>query len=311
MTDPYATLGVAKTATDKEIQAAYRKLAKKYHPDLNPGDTAAEAKFKDITAAYDILGDKEKRRRFDAGEIDATGAETPPHGFYRNYAEGDAGGGPHFSAEGFASPEELEEFLARAFGGGFGGGGRAGGTRTEFRARGRDVSYSLRVSFLDAVNGAEKTITMPDGKSLKVTIPAGMEDRGMLRLRGQGGAGFGGGDAGDAYIEVHVEPHAFFRRKDNDIHVTVPVTLKEAVLGARIEVPTVGGPVAMTVPKYANSGDTLRLRGRGAKDRRSGQVGHQYVTIEVVLPKGEEPELATFLEGWTPQHDANPRQEML
>lgn len=308
MTDPYETLGVSRSASEKEIRTAYRKLAKESHPDLHPGDKAAEARFKDISAAYGILGDKEMRRRYDAGEIDATGAEKPQHDFYRSYA--DAGtGSPFHTQEGFASAEDLEEFLAQAFGGARRGRGGRGGA--EFRARGADLSYSLQVSFLDAANGAKKTISLPDGKTLNVTIPEGTEDRQTLRLKGQGGAGFGGGAVGDAYIEVHVEPHAFFERKDNNVHVTVPVTLKEAVLGAKIDVPTVRGAVSMTIPKNSNTGDTLRLRERGIKDRRTGGFGHQYVKLKVVLPEGDEPELARFLEGWTPKHQSDPRREML
>lgn len=302
MIDPYETLGVSRAASDEEIRNAYRKLAKSSHPDLHPGDAEAEARFKDISAAYAILGDKETRRRFDAGEIDATGAETPPRDFYRHYADAGARS-PHYAQDGFASAEDLEEFLAQAFGG--------GRTRAGFRARGPDLSYSLRIGFLEAVNGAAKTISLPEGKTLNVSVPEGTEDRQTLRLKGQGGPGFGGGPAGDAYIEIHVERHAFFERKDSNIHVTVPVTLKEAVLGAKIEVPTVRGVVSMTVPKGSNTGDTLRLRDRGVKDRRSGRTGHQYVTLKVVLPEGDEPELARFLESWTPEHEHDPRREML
>ena len=304
MKDPYETLGVSRTATDKEIGDAFKKLARKFHPDLHPGDKAAEAKFKEVSAANDLLKDKEKRRRFDAGEIDASGAERPAQHFYRDFADGPAHGA-HAAQDGFASNEELEEFLARAFGG-------AGGRRTEgFRARGQDVSYVLPVGFLEAVNGATRTITLPEGRTLQVTIPEGAEDRQMLRLKGQGMPGFGGGPAGDAYVELHVEPHRFFRRKDNNIHVDMPVTLKEAVLGARIEVPTIGGTVTMTVPKGSNSGTTLRLREKGVKDRKTGQRGHQLVTLRVVLPEGEEPELAAFLDNWQPRAAQDPRKEML
>ncbi|MDP2124918.1 MAG: J domain-containing protein [Parvibaculum sp.] len=304
MKDPYETLGVARSATDKEIKEAFKKLARKHHPDLHPGDKEAEARFKDISAANDLLKDKEKRRRFDAGEIDASGAEQPSQRFYRDFADGPAYAS-HAAQDGFAGNEDLEEFLAQAFGG---GGQRARGT---FRARGQDVSYALPVGFLEAVNGATRTITLPDGKVLQVTIPEGAEDRQMLRLKGQGMPGFGGGPAGDAYVELHVEPHRFFRRKDNNIHVDLPVTLKEAVLGARIEVPTIGGPVAMTVPKGANSGTTLRLREKGVRDRKTGQRGHQLVTLSVVLPAAEEPELVAFLESWQPKAEQNPRREML
>ncbi|TPE53719.1 DnaJ C-terminal domain-containing protein [Amaricoccus solimangrovi] len=325
MQDPYATLGVQKTATDKEIRSAFKKLTRKHHPDLHPGDKAAEDRFKEISAAYDLLGDAEKRRRFDAGEIDATGAERPREQFYRDFAE--QGGGrswsrsSHAAADGFASDEDLEDLLNRAFGGmgGMGGGmggmggmgGGRGGGRAEFRARGQDVSYALPVAFLDAVNGAKRAITLPDGKTLAVTIPEGAVDRQMLRLRGQGGPGFNGGPAGDAYVELHVEPHAFFHRKDTDIHVEVPVTLTEAVLGARIEVPTISGPVSLTIPRNSNTGRKLRLRDKGVLDPKGGTRGHQYVTLRVVLPDGEEPELEAFLKGWTPVHARDPRKEML
>lgn len=304
MKDPYETLGVARTATDKEIKDAFKKLARKYHPDLHPDDKTAEARFKAISAANDLLKDKEKRRRFDAGEIDASGAEKPQQRYYRDFADG-PGHASHAAQDGFASNEDLEDFLARAFG---------GGTRRSqgsVRARGQDVSYVLPVSFLDAANGAVRTITLPEGKTLNVSIPEGADDRQMLRLKGQGMPGFGGGPAGDAFVELHVEPHPFFHRKDDNIHVEVPVTLKEAILGARINVPTITGPVAMTIPKGANTGQTLRLRDKGVLDRKSGKRGHQLITLKVVLPAGEEPELAAFLETWQPKSPDEPRREML
>ncbi|MEO1989707.1 MAG: J domain-containing protein [Martelella sp.] len=306
MTDPYETLGVARTATDKEIKDAFKKLARKYHPDLHPDDKTAEERFKAISAANDLLKDKEKRRRFDAGEIDASGAEKPQQRYYRDFADG-PGHPSHAAQDGFAGNEDLEDFLARAFGAG-------AGTRQSqgsFRARGQDVSYVLPVSFMDAANGAVRTITLPEGKTLNVTIPEGADDRQMLRLKGQGMPGFGGGPAGDAFIELHVEPHAFFRRKDNNIHVEVPVTLKEAVLGARITVPTIGGSVAVTIPRGANTGQTLRLRDKGVLDRKTGKRGHQMITLKVVLPAGDEPELAAFLETWQPKSRDEPRKEML
>lgn len=302
MTDPYATLGVEKSASDSDIKAAFKKLARQYHPDLHPDDKQAESRFKEISAAYDLLKDKETRRRFDAGEIDATGQETPKHRYYREYA-GQSPYGSHAQQDGFASEEELEEFLARAFGGGRG--------RAEFKARGADASYVLPVSFLEATNGAQRTITLPDGKSLKVTIPEGAEDRQMLRLKGQGLPGFGGGPAGDAYVELHIEPHAFFRRKDDDIHLVVPVTLQEAVLGGNITVPTVSGQVNVRVPEGSNTGTKMRLKEKGIRNRRSGRKGHQYVELKVVLPEGNEPDLVTFLKDWKPRTKQDPRKEML
>jgi DnaJ-class molecular chaperone len=301
MKDPYDTLGVARSATDKEIKDAFKKLARKFHPDLHPGDKEAETKFKDISAANDLLKDKEKRRRFDAGEIDASGAERPQERFYRDFADGPAHTS-HAAQDGFDNNEELEEFLAKAFAG--------RGQQRTFRARGQDVSYELPVAFLDAANGATHTITLPEGKTLQVTVPEGAEDRQMLRLKEQGMPGYGGGPPGDAYVELHIQPHPFFRRKDDNIHVEVPVTLKEAMLGGRIEVPTIGQPVTVAVPKGSNTGTTLRLRERGIRNRKTGQRGHQLITLKVVLPTAEEPELVEFLETWQPKNEQSPRREI-
>ncbi len=302
MKDPYETLGVPRSATNTEIKDAFKKLARKFHPDLHPSDKAAEEKFKEISAAKDLLGDNEKRRRFDAGEIDASGAERPQERFYRDFADG-----PHATQDGFASNEDLEAFLTRAFAGATGGRRQSQGA---FRARGQNVNYALPIGFLEAALGATRMITLAVGKTLKVTIPEGAEDRQMLRLKGQGMPGFDGGLAGDAYVELHVEPHAFFRRKDDNVHLEVPVTLKEAVLGAQIEVSTISGPVTVTVPKESNAGKTLRLRDKGIRNRRTGQRGHQFITLKVVLPTAEEPELKAFLETWQPKTPQNPRGEM-
>jgi DnaJ-class molecular chaperone len=304
MIDPYETLGIEKSATAAEIKARFRKLARKHHPDLHPGDEAAEARFKAISAANDLLSDPDLRRRYDAGEIDAAGAERPRQPHYRDFADGPAYGG-HAAQDGFASRDDLEAFLREAFC------DRSRASRARGPARGQDVSYALPVDFLDAANGATRTITLPDGKTLKVTIPEGAEDRQMLRLKGQGGPGFDGGPPGDAYVEIHIAPHAFFRRRDDDIHVDVPITLREAVLGAKIDVPTIGGTVSLTVPKGARMGGTLRLRGKGVLGRKSGQRGHQFVTLVVVPPAADEPELEAFLKDWTPRHPQNPRKEMM
>jgi DnaJ-class molecular chaperone len=288
MRDPYQVLGVAKTASAEEIKKKYRQLAKKLHPDLNPGNAEAAAKFKDISAAYDLLSDAQKRARYDRGEIDASGAERPERQYYRTYAE---------SAEGakYGNPFEAEDLFADLF-------GRARGGR-EFKIRGTDVSYVLPVDFIEAAAGAKKRVTMADGTVLDVNIPAGTEDRQTLRLKGQGQPGFGGAEPGDAYIEVHIQPHAFFTRKDNDVHLELPVSLGEAVLGGKITVPTIDGDVAMTIPKGSNTGTTLRLKGRGILDRKSRQRGDQYVKLKVVLPEGADPELARFVESWTGRDD--------
>ncbi|TWC78341.1 DnaJ-like protein [Rhizobium sp. SJZ105] len=305
MNDPYETLGVARSATDKEIKEAFKKLARKSHPDLHPGDKTAEETFKAVSNANDFLKDKEKRRRFDAGEIDASGVEKKQERFYRDFADGPSYSS-HAAQDGFTSNEDLEEFLARAF--------KSGTQRqhqSAFRAPGQDVTYVLPVDFLDAATGATRTITLPEGKTLQVRIPEGADDRQMLRLKGQGMPGFGGGPAGDAFVELHIEPHPFFHRKDDNIHIELPVTLREAALGGRIEVPTIGGPVTMTIPRGANTGQTLRLRDKGLLNRKTGQRGHELVTLKVVLPDGEEPELAAFLETWKPRTPDLPRKEML
>lgn len=304
MKDPYETLGVTRSATDKEIKDAFKKLARKFHPDLHPDDKEAEANFKAISAANDLLKDKEKRRKFDAGEIDASGAERPQERFYRDFADGPAYTS-HAAQDGFDSNEDLEEFLAKAFA------GRGQRSEGAFRARGQDVSYVLPVAFLDAANGATRTITLPEGKTLQVTVPEGAEDRQMLRLKDQGMPGYGGGPPRDAYVELHVQPHPFFHRKDDNIHVELPITLREAVLGGRIEVPTIGQPVTVTVPKASNSGTTLRLREKGIRNRKTGQRGHQLITLKVVLPTAEEPELVEFLKAWQPKNQQDPRKEMV
>jgi DnaJ-class molecular chaperone len=288
MRDPYQVLGVSKTASADEIKKKYRQLAKKLHPDLNPGNAEAASKFKDISAAYDLLSDAQKRARFDRGEIDASGAERPERQYYRAYADSPEGAK-------YGSAFDSEDLFSDLF-------GRARGGR-DFKIRGTDVSYELPVDFIEAAAGAKKRVTMADGKVLDINIPAGTEDRQTLRLKGQGQPGFGGAEPGDAYIEVHVQPHAFFIRKDSDVHLELPVSLGEAVLGGKITVPTIEGDVAMTIPKGSNSGTTLRLKGRGIVDRKSKQRGDQYVKLKVVLPEGADAELTRFVEGWNKRDD--------
>ncbi len=298
MDDPYATLGVARDATPDQVRAAYRKLAKQNHPDLNPGNTAAEERFKAASVANDLLSDPEKRARFDRGEIDAEGHERPPERpSYRSYA--DAASGRRYQTAGRWDEEDLSDLFGDFMG------ARASGPR-----RGADEPYTLAVEFLDAVRGATPRLTLPDGRTLDVRVPPGIESGQTLRLRGQGGAGLNGGPAGDALIQVQVTPHPYFRREGSDIHLDLPVTLREAVLGGRITVPTPGGPVAMQVPPRSDTGRQLRLRGRGVPARGDQAAGDLYATLRVVVGEAD-PALEAFLRDWTPEHEADPRRDIL
>lgn len=298
--DPYAVLGVKREATQDEIRKAYRQLAKKLHPDLNPGDKTAEEKFKQVSAAYDVLGDADKRARFDRGEIDASGQERPRERYYRDFHGADAEPHVYSNHGGFADYMESEDILRDMF-------GRGGEAR--IRLRGQDALYRLAVEFLEALNGATKRITLPDGGTLDVVIPPGTKEKQVLRLRGKGGAGLGGGPPGDALVEIDVEPHTFFTRKGDDIHLELPISLPEAVLGAKLDVPTPTGPVRMTVPKGANTGTVLRLRGKGAP-RGDKSHGDEYVTLKIVLPEQVDPELEEFAERWQAAKTQNPRQHL-
>ena len=304
--DPYSVLGVAKTASGADITKAYRKLAKKLHPDLNPGDKAAEEKFKQITAAYEIVGDEEKRGRYDRGEIDAGGQERPQQRYYREYAGGDEGA-RYRSTAGYEDIGAFSDLFGDLFGerGGARGGG-AGGRR--FSMRGQDAQYRLDVDFLDAVNGTKTRTTLPDGGTLDVTIPPGVTDGQVLRLKGKGSPGMGEGGAGDALIEITVRPHAVFKREGDDILVEVPITLDEAVLGGKVEVATVTGRVFATVPPGSNTGQTLRLKGRSVK--RGAASGDQLVRLSVVMPERLDDDLKAFAEKWRESHRYDPRRKL-
>jgi DnaJ-class molecular chaperone len=304
--DLYSVLGVAKTASPDAITKAYRKLAKKLHPDLNPGDEAAEDKFKQISHAYSILNDEEKRGRYDRGEIDASGQERPQQHYYREYAGGEDGA-RYRSSAGFEDIGAFSDLFGDLFGerGGMRGGGRGG---ARFAMRGQDAQYRLDINFLDAVNGTKTRITLPDGESLDVTIPSGVTDGQVLRLKGKGGPGIGGAEPGDALVEIGVRPHPVFKREGNDIVVEVPITFDEAVLGGKVEVPTIGGRVSATVPPGA-TGQTLRLKGRGIKPK-SGAAGDQLVKLSVVMPERIDEDLKGFAEKWRESHRYDPRGKL-
>ena len=298
--DPYRVLGVRKEASQQEIQKAYRKLAKKLHPDLNPGNKQAEEQFKAASAAYDLLSDPEKRARFDRGEIDAEGHERPRQRYYRDFAGAAAGEHAYATAEGFSDFSDEGDLFSSIF-------GRGG--RFNLRMRGQDAHYRLPVEFLEAVNGAVRRVTLADGSTVDVTVPPGARDGQVLRLTGKGSAGVGGGPPGDAFIEITVKPHPIFTRKGDDIHLELPISLTEAVKGGKISVPTPGGPVTMRVPKGSNSGTVLRLRGKGVP-RANGTRGDEYVRLKIVLPDKPDPELERFVQGWAAGKSHNPRRGM-
>ncbi|MCI1243889.1 MAG: J domain-containing protein [Acetobacter fabarum] len=303
--DPYSVLGIAKTASQDDIRKAYRKLAKKYHPDLNPGDKKAEEEFKALNQANDLLSDADKRARFDRGEIDASGQERHPGfgggGFGGGGFGGGFGGAGGFRPGGAGMGGFQEEDLSDLFGGMFGGGARA---RRAGPRKGADRSFALNVSFLDAVNGATSRVNLPDGATLDVRIPPGMEDGKVLRLRGKGMPGVQGGPAGDALITVTVLPDATFTREGSDLRETLPVDLKTAVLGGPIMVPTPTGTVKMNVPAGSDTGTVLRLRGKGVQAHGGKEAGNLYVRLEVKVGKADAA-LEAFLKDWTPESAVN------
>jgi DnaJ-class molecular chaperone len=295
MRDPYEVLGVAKDASADAIKQAYRKLAKRLHPDLNPGNAKIEQQFKEVSAAHHLLADPEKRRRYDAGEIDASGAErAESRNYYRRYAE--SGPGAKYRGAGFAETVDLgdlpegEDLFANLFG------HRRYGQK--IRMRGADVSYAATVEFLEAALGARKRLTLTDGKVIDFTIPPGTAAGQVLRLKGQGLAGFGDAPSGDAFVEIKVQPHPQFTRQGFDIQAEVPVTLQEAVLGGTIEVPTIDGRVSMTIPPGSNTGTRLRLKGKGVMNVKTHLRGDQYVELKVVLPSQKDEKLAEMVERW-------------
>jgi DnaJ-class molecular chaperone len=306
MANPYETLGVAPDASQDDIRKAYRKAAKETHPDLNPGKREAESRFKEINAAYDIIGDADKRKRYDAGEIDETGAERhAERHYYREYAEADPG--MRYRGRGEAAGDQGKrggEFDYDIFSDLF----RRRGEGGTFRMPPQDVRYTLEIDFLDAVNGTHKVVAMPDGKTLDITIPEGIREGQVLRLKGQGLPG-SDGKPGDAYVELSVRPHPDFKREGHDILSTLPVSLGEALNGASVRIDTVDGPVDVRVPKGAREGTRLRLRGKGVPRGKAGGRGDQLVDIHIVPPEGADDALAQFMAEWEKTHPQNPRRK--
>ncbi len=294
MADPYSTLGVARSASEAEIKSAYRKLAKELHPDRNRDNPKAAEKFSAATNAYDLLSDKDKRARFDRGEIDADGNPAAPFGFGGGGGRGQSGGG--FDTGGADFGDIFEGLFGgagrRGGGGGFGGFGRQAPPQ-----KGANVTYRLAVQFIDAATLAPQRITLQDGKTIDLKLPAGVESGTQMRLSGKGQAGPGG--AGDAIVTIDVKPHAFFTRDGDNVLLDLPITLNEAVNGGKVKVPTVDGPVMLGVPAGTASGKTLRLRGRGFTGK-DGQRGDQLVTLHIDVP-ADDPAIRSLVESWQDQ----------
>ena len=297
--DPYTVLGVSKTASAEELKKAYRKLVKQLHPDLHPGDKIGAERFKEVSAAYDIVGDEEKRKKFDKGEIDAEGQpQQPGQQYYSDFANR-GGARQYHSQAGFEDLGDVSDLFSDLFG----AAGRGGPTR------GRNVHYQLEIDFLTAANGGQTRITLPDGKPLNVAVPEGVTEGQTLRLKGLGQPGRNNAPAGDALIEIHIRPHPVFERKGDDVVSELLLTIDEAILGAKIEVPTVKGRVAVAVPKGASSGQTLRLKGKGFRNK-SGGYGDQLIKLKIISPKVIDDELEAFMKGWRERHAYNPRPEV-
>jgi len=315
MKDPYEVLGVSKTANEADIKKAFRNLAKKHHPDKHAGDAAAQKRFQEISGAYDILGDKEKRAQFDAGAI---GADGNPRGFdpraggFRQgnpFGAGFGGGGGagarefHFSFDDApGGPAGFEDIFADLMGGG------RRGAKNARAAKGEDFSAAVTVSFDEAATGGTRRVVLQNGEQIDVKIPVGVKDGTVVRVKGRGGAGRGGGPNGDILLSVSVAPHPYLTREGNDIRMDLPVTLQEAVLGGKVPVPTLTGTVSLTVPANSNTGTVLRLKGKGIPPHSGESAGDLYVRLVLSLPDQADESLRNFAQGWSASYD--PRAKM-
>ncbi|WP_294314598.1 J domain-containing protein [uncultured Sphingomonas sp.] len=311
MADPYQTLGVARGASEADIKKAYRKLAKELHPDRNKDNPKAAERFSQVTGAYDLLTDKDKRARFDRGEIDGDGNPASPFGFGGGARSGggrtNAGGG--FSSAGFefgAGDADMSDIFEGLFGGAQrgGGGGFASGFGRRPQPKGATITYRLQVPFVDAATLAPQRVTLGDGKAIDLKLPAGVETGTQMKLAGKGEPGPGG--AGDAIVAIEVQGHRFFTRDGDDVRLDLPITLTEAVKGGAVRVPTVDKAVMLTIPKGTSSGKTLRLKGKGFH-KKDGSRGDQLVTLMIDLPS-DDAALQQFADGW--QDPRNPRAAM-
>ncbi|NBN64318.1 DnaJ domain-containing protein [Microvirga tunisiensis] len=324
MRDPYSVLGVPKSSTEQDIKRAFRKLAKQYHPDQNANNPDAQSRFAEINQAYEILGDKDKRQKFDRGEIDAEGKPRfQAHGFdgfsdfdpFRD-AGRDAGANRGFRASGGMGGggmggggfDDILNDILGGFGGrragagaGYGagaGGGAAGGAgRSSMPQAGKNVDLLLQVTLEELGRDGKARITLPSGKSVELKIPAGTEEGDKIRLRGQGQPGLNGGPAGDAVVEIRLRPHRLFEVKGSDLHLNLPLTLYEAVLGAKVRTPTLDGAVNLTIPAGSSSGKVMRLKGKGLPTKAGGH-GDLLVRLEIILPPHGDEELETLMKAW-------------
>jgi len=298
--DPYKILGVTRKATDKEIQKAYRGLAKKLHPDVNPGNKKSAEKFKEVSAAYTLLSDKNLRAQYDSGKVDGSGQRTNPFGGGPGGMGGMGGAGGEY--------HDMSDLFSSLFGMQMGGAQRTGHPFTRTRGvrpqKGAEVRYQLEISLAEAIPGTVKHIGMANGKTLKIKIPKGTDDGDVLRLRGKGEPGVQGGPAGDAKITIKTKSHKYLKRDGNNLRLDVPITLKEALLGAKIKVPTPTGTLSLTVPKGSSSGKTLRLKGKGVKN------GDLLVRLLVVLPEKPSKKLLKAIESETKGADQDPREKI-
>lgn len=322
MRNPYEVLGVSKNASEAEIKKAFRSLAKKHHPDAKGGDPASQKRFQEISGAYDIIGDKEKRAKYDAGQIDEQGnargfdprahgqggfeghpfgqAEQGPGGFHFTWTRGGGGESGPETAEGFRAEDLFADLLG-------GLGGRGGRGRAQPRA-GKDFEVETTVSFEEAANGGTRRVVLPNGEQIDVKIPTGLKDGQQIRLKGRGGAGLNGGPPGDVMIHVTVAPHPYFTRNGRDLKIDLPVTLKEAVMGGKVPVRTLSGTVSLMIPPNANSGKVLRLKGKGIPGAGTERTGDLYVRLIVTLPDGADHELKSFVENWRATYDPRAKQ---
>lgn len=305
--DPYLVLGVPRSASDEDIRKAFRKLARESHPDVNPNNPSAVERFKKISAAYDLLGDTEKRAKYDRGEIDEQGEPRRYQQSYRGAGPfaGRAGQGqrPGGGFEDFGFSDIFDIFSSNGTAGTRGQARGHGG----YAARGPDARYTLEVDFIEAVTGAKKRVNMPAGGILDISVPSGVSDGQILRLKGRGNPGPYGGVPGDALVEIKVRQHPRFTRQGDDILVEVPISIDEAILGARIEVETITGKVQVNVPKGTSGGKVLRLRGKGVQNATTGNSGDQLITLRIELPETIDESLSYFMSEWRQKNAYNPR----